>query len=78
MTGKELIIFILNNDLLDAEIEDLRFNDAFYTVEAAAIKLHVGTNSLMDMIKLGLVDHVKFDGQIYIPKNVDLTNLKRR
>lgn len=78
MTGKEWIIFILNNNLLDENIEDLKLNDSFITLSEAAVKLGVGTNSLLDMIKLKLVDHVKFDGEIYLHKNVQLTNLKRR
>ena len=78
MTGKEWIIFILNNNLLDENLEDLRINDSFITLETAAVKLGVGTNSLTDMIKLGLVDHVKFDGQIYLHKNVQISHLKRR
>lgn len=78
MTGKDWIMFILNNNLLDEDIEDLRMNDSFLTLEDAAVKLGVGTNSLLDMIKLKLVDHVKFDGQIYLHKNVQLSQLKRR
>lgn len=78
MTGKDWIIFILNNNLLNEDIEDLKMNDSFLTLEDAAVKLGVGTNSLLDMIKLKLVDHVKFDGQIYVHKNVQLSQLKRR
>lgn len=78
MTGKDWIIFILNNNLLNEDIEDLKVNDSFLTLQQAAVKLGVGTNSLLDMIKLGLVDHVKFDGEIYLHKNVQLSKIKRR
>ena len=78
MTGKDWIIFILNNNLLNEDIEDLKVNDSFLTLQQAAVKLGVGTNSLLDMIKLGLVDHVKFDGEIYLHKNVELSKLNKR
>jgi len=78
MTGKDLVLFILNNDLLDEQIEDIKLNDSFLTIKEAAIKLGIGYNSLSDMIKLGLVDHIDIDGETYVHKNIDLTKLKRR
>lgn len=80
MTGKELILFILNHNLLDVVIDGSTVNNLFMTIEQAAIKFGVGTNSVEDMIKLGLIDSVEFDGETYIYKNVSLPTLitKRR
>ena len=79
MTGKDLILFILKYDLLDVDItSDAKFNDLFLTVEEAAVKLGVSTTSLVDMIRLDLIDYVAFDDVIYLHKDVALTSLKRR
>lgn len=78
MTGKELIIFILNYNLLDINLEDWLLSDSFLTLEQASVKLGIGTDSLSDMVRLGLVDHAEINGQIYLHKDIQLTNLKRR
>lgn len=79
MTGKELILFILNHNLLDVVIDGSTVNNLFMTIEQAAIKFGVGTNSVEDMIKLGLIDSVEFDGETYIYKNVSLpTSITKR
>ena len=77
MTGKDLVLFIINNDLLDVEIT-AKFSDLFITVEEAAVKLGISTTSLIDMIRLGLVDYVAFDDVIYLYKDVTLASVKRR
>ena len=77
MTGKDLVLFIINHNLLDVEINK-NICDLFLTVEEAAVKMGVGTNSILDMIRLGLIDYVAFNDKIYLYKDVDLTTLKRR
>ena len=56
MTGKELVLYLIQNDLLDKELED---RDGILplccSVEAAAKKMGVGTgtiNALCDLKKL--------------------------
>lgn len=80
MTGKDVILFILNHNLVDTKIDGYPMRDLFMTVEKAAIKFGIGTNSLKDMIKLGLIDCVEFNGETYIYKDVVLptTIVKRR
>ena len=77
MTGKDLVLFIINHNLLDVEINK-NICDLFLTVEEAAVKMGVGTNSILDMIRIGLIDYVAFNDKIYLYKDVDLTTLKRR
>lgn len=56
MTGKDFIIFILKNNLLDEPIfKDGRFM-GFVSPEDAAVKLHVGPAAIDAMISLGHLD----------------------
>lgn len=73
MTGKDLVLFIINHNLLDEEIDGSNMSKSFISLEDAAIKLGVSITSLEDMVKLGIFDHVIFDGKIYLHKNIDLS-----
>lgn len=77
MTGKELVLFILNHDLLDVEI-GTKITSLFLTVEEAAVKLGISKTSLLDMIKLGVVDSITFNETIYVSKDIELTSLKTK
>lgn len=77
MTGKDLVMFILNHNLLDVKL-NTKVRDLFLTVEEAAVKLGISTTSLNDMMKLGIVDYIIFDEKIYLHKDVQLTSKKRR
>ena len=77
MTGKDLVLFIVKHDLLDVEINQ-NIDEIFLSLEEAAIKMGISTTSLQDMIKLGMIDYIKFDDQIYLDKNIQLKSLKRR
>lgn len=79
MTGKDMILFILNHDLVNKKIDGIALKETFLTVDQAAIKFGIGTNSMKDMIRLGLIDSVEFDGETYVYKDVVLpTSIKRR
>lgn len=77
MTGKDLVLYIINNNLLDTEF-NAKAKDLFLTVEEAAVKLGISTTSLQDMIKLGIVDYVVFDEIIYVHKDIQLTSLHHK
>lgn len=77
MTGKDLVLFMINHDLLDVEI-DTQITSLFLTVEEAAVKLGISTTSLSDMIKLGVVDSITFNDTTYVSKDIELTKIKRR
>lgn len=77
MTGKDLVIFILNNNLLDVELNS-EVKNLVLTVDEAAVKLGISTTSLLDMIKLGLVDSISFNDTIYVSKNIKLTALQNK
>lgn len=77
MTGRDLVLYIINNDLLDVEM-DAKAKELFMTVEEAAVKLGISTTSLQDMLKLGLIDYVIFDEVAYIHKDVQLASLHNK
>lgn len=70
MTGKELIIYILSNNLEDEPIfKDGKFI-GFITAGEAAAKLNVGVATIQTMVKLGQLDGVTIGDTVYIYANV--------
>ena len=69
MSGRELIIYILENGLEDEQvIVDGRFL-GFLTLDEAAVKFGVGPETVRTWVCLNMIEHVIFDGKIYIPSN---------
>lgn len=75
MTGRELIIYILENRLEDEPI----FKDGkivgFMTVDEVAVQLDYGTATVLSMYKCHELDGVKIGDTVYISKNRKLTSL---
>lgn len=79
LTGRDLVLLIINNNLLDVVLEDISIDDTlFLTVDEAAIKLGISTNSLLDMYKLGLIPGFELGDKIYFDKDIELSSIKRR
>lgn len=69
MTGKDLIIFILTNNLEDEElIVDGKFV-GFMNEEEAAVKFEVGVSTVKMWHALGMIRGFKIGETLYIPKN---------
>ena len=69
MTGKELIIYILQNDLLDTPVfRGERFLD-FMTEQEAAMNLHVGESTVRCWVKLNMLPSIQIGEKIFIPKD---------
>lgn len=69
MTGRELIMHILENNLENEEIcKDGRLV-GFMTVEEYAVKNEIGTASVNCLIKLGKLPTIKIGDIYFIPKN---------
>lgn len=69
MTGRDLIIYILKNNLED---EQVFVNDmvlGFLTVEEAAVKLGVGISTIYIWIGQGSLDHIQIGGTYLVPAN---------
>ncbi len=76
MTGKDLIIYILENGLLDEPV----FKDGrllgFMTAMEAAIKFEVGVATIELWVKMGSLDAVKLGDEIYIPADARNPKMK--
>ena len=68
MTGRELMIYILEHGLENEPIEDVLSN-AFLTEEQAAVKLEVGTETVRTLFNLNKLPGLKIGGTIYIFKD---------
>ena len=65
MTGKDLIIYILKNDLENENIEYI-LTQMFLTKERVAIRLGVGVETVKTMAQLDLLPSITINGEIYI------------
>jgi hypothetical protein len=69
MTGKDLIIYILENDLENEQV----FKDGellgFMSVDLAALKFGVGTTTIKVWADLNIIPYIKIGDTIYIPAN---------
>lgn len=67
MTGRDLIMYILSNQLEDDEV----FKDGrllgFMTVEEAASKMYVGVSTIEVWLALGYLKGVRIGDAFYIP-----------
>ena len=70
MTGRDLIIYILENNLEDEPVfEDDNFI-GFMSVEEVALHFNVGTETIKIWIELGGIPGFEFNNKIYIPANI--------
>ena len=76
MTGKDLIVYILKNNLENEPV----FKDGrllgFLTVEQASIRLGVGIETIKTMIKLGMIDEPIKIGDAYLIPEWYLENME--
>lgn len=72
MTGKELIVYILKNDLENEPVFENGMLLGFITSIEAAIKFEVGISTIRTWVELGILDGVQIGGEIYIPPNAEL------
>lgn len=67
MTGRDLIVYILENNLENEQI----FKDGkligFMTIDEVAAKNNVGKETVLTWIKLGQVKFIIIDGIMHIP-----------
>ena len=80
MTGRELIIYILENHLEDEDVlkpgETLE-GRIFIREDAAAVDCNVGVATIKAWCKQGYLDYYKHHGCIYIFKNKKYEEVKR-
>lgn len=67
MTGRDLILYILQNHLEDTPIFENGKIIGFMTVGEAAEKFKVGTETIRLWVRLGYMYGVDVHGDLYIP-----------
>lgn len=72
MTGRDLIIYILSNNLENEPVFANGTFIGFISVEEAAVKFGVGVETVKVWIELGYLDGVKNNDTIYILANAKL------
>ena len=73
MTGRDLIVYILQNDLEDEPIfNNGKFLVGFVPAIEIAVKHSVGLATVYTWVERGLMDGVIINNTLYIPKNAKL------
>ena len=67
MTGRELIVYILQNHLEDEPVVKDGTFVGYVTVSKAAAMLHVGEATIYTLIELKLLQSVRIGDALYIP-----------
>lgn len=67
LTGRDLIIYILKNNLEDRPIYENRRLLGFITIHEAAAIANVGVNTVFAWLQLGQIKGVVIGGEIFIP-----------
>ena len=67
MTGRDLIVYILENGLEDEPIVKDGAIIGFMSVSQAAVKWDVGEATVETWAKIGWIAHMIFEGKILIP-----------
>lgn len=71
MTGRELIVYILENNLEDEVIFENGKIFGFLSLQEAAVKFGVGVSTIATWVKLGMIKHIYIGDTIYIPVNAE-------
>lgn len=72
MTGKDLIVYILMNNLEDEQVFKEGKFIGFMTANEAAIKANVGIATIYTWVYQGRVPGFIFSDHVYIPANFEL------
>ena len=70
MTGKELILYILQNDLEDVVVIKDGIFVGFMSEEEAAVKFNVGVATIKAWYTCGMLDGTKIGDHLYFLRNV--------
>lgn len=73
MTGRDLIIYIIENHLEDVDLFKDDMLPGLMTCEEAAEKFEVGTATIRAWAACGILKYVMIKGTVYIPANAEIT-----
>ena len=71
MTGRDLIVFIMENRLEDEVIFENGDIPGFMTIDQAAEKWNVWTATVETFVKLKMVPYFTIGNAVYIPSDLD-------
>ena len=71
MTGKELILYILQNDLENEIVIKDGIFVGFMTEEEAAVKFDVGISTVKTWYERGMLSGTKIGEHLYFLRNID-------
>ena len=77
MTGRDLIIYILQNNLEDRDIFENGLFIGFMTEEEAAAKFEVGVSTIRVWHSLGFINGVTIGEKIFIFRNTEDPRIKK-
>ena len=69
MTGRELIIYILENHLENISINDEHFFIGFISEAKLAESFDVGIDTIRAWVKTGVLDGIEVNGRFYFLEN---------
>lgn len=69
MTGRELIVYIMENHLEDTKMIEGRNIIGFMSEEEAAVKFGVGEGTIRAWINMGAIEGLNINYSVYIPAN---------
>ena len=76
MIGKDLIIYILSNNLENEPVYKDGKLLGFLTIEEAAVKLEVGTPTILALMFQGKLDAICIGSEYFISADCELLNNK--
>lgn len=74
MTGRDLILYILQNGLEDEPVFDDGIFLGFMSEMEAAVKFNVGVATISTWYRCGMLPGIKIGNKIYIPANAEKPN----
>lgn len=78
MTGRDLIIYILENNLENEPVLKNGTFLGFMNSTEAAIKFNVGKATIETWFKLGMLEGIQLGNELYIPANAKIKIKKQK
>lgn len=76
MTGRDLILYILQNKLEDETISFENGFLGFITVDKAAVKFNVGPETVKIWFALNIIDGIQIGNEVYISPDAKPRGIK--
>ena len=77
MTGKDLILYILQNNLENKEIFETGTFLDFMTINKAASTFGVGAATVHYWVKLEMLPSITIGNEVFIPKNAEDPRIRK-